>query len=567
MVGAWCVTAGRALLCAATTMGGLASSARADWLDDMPSVAAVARAVRDEIRESNNPNLTGDPDYLATQLAGTFVLLRWFMLFEALREANPATLDKTQAVREPNLSAQRRARMDAIATEYRQVELAIERGVGKRNGSDKKICDRKDTNLNRFGQKMSTPEVCHMERYRGGVDALHIAFAYRKAIFPRLFCDKGPLYHERFHDYFVDGDGYRPPGQRPIRPHNFAFVVVKQWPEVTQPMTTAAVCAAHGGDENGDGLCDAWQSRQVASPTGSACRPQAEGPNVRLGRIWLADDATIRVAFTREDPADQDVPSIKLYRGSRALRQVESIEIAAPIKVEKNLAKGGPEVAVLTTIGKLDSTSSARPRLTAVARGRGGQVSNDVTCKQIMKVPLLKMAREDPGGFFGPYDDADKAACAVAALAIDMTKRLEVGTSILTGNASKDYYLTSLVEGTWSWDEFLSWKPSGNALAVTEVDYKRSLQEAVDVSCRLPWPLTTLVHAAGTLHTHPNFWNRSQFSSGDIKYTRDIRVASDKVASGFERNYLAGHDGAVYSFDGKGGEQSPVTCPSVPTSR
>jgi len=252
------------------------SVVRADWLDDMPSVDEVAAAVRDQNREDapryrasdglrsvnglpSGPRRFADDDaeWYAARLAGTFEMLRWQLLFEALHETNPEVPAKWRPLSEPKKSTLERA--EKIAREYREVELALWSGIGKRPGYAKRLCDRPDTFLNRFGQKMGTRQECYQEQFHLNADLQHM-LAYRLAMFPRLFCHQGDYYQKRYQAYFNDGNGV-PPGTWD-RPHNYAYKLIRKekWPAIAQPRTSEQVCAASGSDKDGNGICDAWQA-------------------------------------------------------------------------------------------------------------------------------------------------------------------------------------------------------------------------------------------------------------------------------------------------------------------
>ena len=262
--------------CAALCLMLATSVVLADWLDDMPSVDEVAAAVREQNREdapryrasdgfrSVNGLPSGprrfaddDPEWYAARLAGTFEMLRWQLLFEALYETNPAVPSKWRPLSEPRSSTLERAAK--IGRQYREFELALLSGVGKRPGYAKSICDRPDTFLNRFGQKMGTRQECYQEQFHLNADLQHVK-SYRMAIFPRLFCHRGEYYQSRYEEYFNYGNGVR--AGYWDRPHNYVFKRIRQeqWPQVAPPQATEQVCTAYGGDKDGNGICDAWQA-------------------------------------------------------------------------------------------------------------------------------------------------------------------------------------------------------------------------------------------------------------------------------------------------------------------
>lgn len=94
---------------------GASAHASEDWLDDMPSVAAVARVAQQDVGP-----VYQQQDRVATRVAMTLLLLRQLMAYEAAAE--------------PAMSAQRRDRFTEIEAAYLQAELAIGRGLGHRKG-------------------------------------------------------------------------------------------------------------------------------------------------------------------------------------------------------------------------------------------------------------------------------------------------------------------------------------------------------------------------------------------------------------------------------------------------
>lgn len=215
-----------------------ASAAEKDWLDEMPSVPAVVQAVREQVElvRQKNPALAKDEDFLAEDIVGTFVLLRWVMDF--------------QSAKEWHMSDRRRERMRKIAMDYMQVELAIGLGVGKRKGHIKDNCDHKDSYLNRLGQKMhATPVECYQHRFHVDLSNVYPSFDHRNAIFPLLFCDRARYYLDLVRERIL-----KAPSPNPKSAETLSL------PDGVRPLGPA-VCTHHGyeSDSNGNGLCDDWE--------------------------------------------------------------------------------------------------------------------------------------------------------------------------------------------------------------------------------------------------------------------------------------------------------------------
>jgi hypothetical protein len=498
---------------------GSSAAAQDDWLDDMPSVAAVAHAVRDEVGVHWQPQgaTADDPDNYAVRLAGTFAMLRWFMLFEALRETNPTPLPGVIApLREPKMTKQRSDRMDAKAVEYRQVELAIERGIGKRAGYIKKECDRKDSYLNiRGGMMFATPQDCYRWKYGGGVNGSKIQFTWRQAIFPRLFCNKGKRYHERYQEYFAD-DSFTQRGNPGPRPHNYAYLRVKQWPVIAQPQSTAAVCAAHGGDANGDGLCDGWQGASTPTSTPSCAQPPEP---VSLLRVRQVDAVTVRIEYSSAKVLAH-APTLALWRLDKNNQQQSLIAstVVLPTPVSTDPTK---QVALLRTQpGALDVVVS-KPNL-GVYAGPNGKFG-DVWCRQATPVPSLVDYRADLSaslvGIYGPYNTPDEAAEAVELPSrylgdANSYRWFQVYREALgyiirdTRTKNAQYYATLPVLGPST--DFTN--PFANPGASGK-DFERSFDGSFAFSCRDPGDFKRFA----AFHTHPTYlvFNNNFFSGGD----------------------------------------------------
>lgn len=215
-----------------------ASAAEKDWLDEMPSVPAVIQAVREqvELTRQQNPALAKDEDFLAEDIVGTFVLLRWVM--------------DMQSDKEWYTSEEWRKRMRGIEMGYMQVELAIGLGVGKRKGHIKDNCDHKDSYLNRLGQKMhATPVECYQYRFHVDLSNVYPSLNHRNAIFPLLFCDRARYYLDLVQEQVRKTP---PPRRTPAQTLSL--------PDGVRPLGPA-VCEHYGydSDRNKNGLCDDWE--------------------------------------------------------------------------------------------------------------------------------------------------------------------------------------------------------------------------------------------------------------------------------------------------------------------
>ncbi len=240
-----------------------ASAAEKDWLDEMPSVPAVIQAVREqvELARQQNPALAKDEDFLAEDIVGTFVLLRWVM--------------DMQSDKEWYTSEEWRKRMRGIEMGYMQVELAIGLGVGKRKGHIKDNCDHKDSYLNRLGQKMhATPVECYQHRFHVDLSNVYPSFNHRNAIFPLLFCDRARYYLD-----LVQEQVRKTPPPRRMPAQTLSL------PDGMRPLGPA-VCEhyRYDSDRNKNGLCDDWEkpltkTSRVRTATADGCRSPEAAPS------------------------------------------------------------------------------------------------------------------------------------------------------------------------------------------------------------------------------------------------------------------------------------------------
>ncbi len=509
------------LVTLALLLPAVAARAQSDWIDLFPSPTIVAHAAFEELKvtaQRGNAGLTTDDDSIAINLAGSFVVLRQLLFLKSNAEMG--------------MLPQRKDKIRRLAAAYAQAELTIGQGAAGRRGY---IWRAPPTGMGCAGDQR-----CYKRWFDLHLNASTSRAEYRQRLLQRLFpCSEmaTELYE--------------------LRQSRATTIPFFPSPSVTLQIEPELVgqappgCAAMGGDHNGNGLCDDWERVAVTASQPGAAQPiavvaSACSPKVELSSIWQRDSTTIEVSFKRLAPTETGVPVIHLFRGNRTAPQDEPIAVSRVAIAKTPAATGAPEVALMTTQSDLKPIPAV-PWLSAVSVARDNHVSNAVTCKQTIRVPILALARADPVGYFGPYPDADSAACASAALARAMTDRRalifrrEIAVVILTARAKSDYYLSSFVEG--------------NRFSVQDAQFKQAVNQAEHFRCRSPWSAPD-VHYAGTVHTHIHWLiDGNDFSSPDIEDT----LRSKKTWPDYERNYLVGTDDRVYSFDGS--RQRVVACP------
>lgn len=207
-----------------------------DWIDEMPSVAVVAEAVR------QNPYNGPAPGYgPAADLVGTFNLLRFIMKYQSAEEAP--------------MSAVRIAKMRSIEYAYMQAELAISQGVAGGKGP---WATRKCEDWEKF-----SPVACRMYYFNSWAENSYISWSHRIIILPFLFpCERAKRYIK------VGGLIGPMPFNFIYKPSETLSLPADALTAPTGSPTLLAGCASYGGDANGNGICDNWERSFAAGGAG-----------------------------------------------------------------------------------------------------------------------------------------------------------------------------------------------------------------------------------------------------------------------------------------------------------
>ena len=550
-----------ASLCFVALIGALrpGPARAADWLDEMPAVPVVVQAVREQLEvdrlnpgAASHPAHGGDADSLASRIAGTLLLLRWFMEFES----------RSEWFMLPARRAERRARMEAIALDYMQVELAMGLGVEKHRGSIKTGCDRPDTYQNR---KLYVGVECYRRTFKIMVD-IYSSYAYRQSIFPRLFCKSGQAYHERFHKNFT-GSG-----------SNFIVTsagVTRQLPGGQKPLG-AALCKPYGGDANGNGLCDAWEMPLAGGLSGQASSA-ACGSQIQLVSVKTLDLRTVRVEFTR--PSGTGAPPVEflLVREDRDSGRRVSIPVVferweparsqpAPAAMAPHphadcpsavagVGSRRPEAVVLRTTGTALGANLERPWLSVTARSNGG-VLDTARCRQAVPMPSYAEFKADldagldKGALWGPYATADLAVVIAEPAARDYTAAnvhfnvvdREVAAWVIRDARDMNYYVTSFVLGPHVL------RLIGTA-SVGANEFLLSRDTTFSASCERAEEFQPVAY----IHTHPDIGRHldvnNRFSDDDWLAAFCARKEPSTPAS-FVGSYLLRPDRCIDMIDG-----------------
>jgi hypothetical protein len=223
-------------------LGSLAVTAHAasDWIDELPTVTAVAHAVAEQLKidtanwrfDVRGITLEDDDDLFAVYVVGTLVLLRQIILYKYQEEKS--------------LSPEREAKLRSVVAAYLEAELLIGKGVVTRRGYLTTAQKCGDTDCKRRWFKIGISNV-------GGA-------SYRRRILPRLFpCDNDLAagLDRLAQSYAV---------RAPYLPSPAVTLTIE--PELA--CVAPKGCSGYGGDADGNGLCDDWQSPPPTTPGSNA---------------------------------------------------------------------------------------------------------------------------------------------------------------------------------------------------------------------------------------------------------------------------------------------------------
>jgi hypothetical protein len=273
------VRAVRIAIVLAAAWGGSIAQAQ-DWLDDMPTLERVALVAYQDGAATQDAH--------ATQVARILILLRQAMAYRAASE--------------PNMSAERQARLQWLDASYQQVELAIGEGLGKRSGglSPAQVQQYYES---RRHQKCALAE-CFDYWLKGQLEWWGAA-KFRDRVLPMLMpCVRAQEFG------------------RLVAQHAMSAPLVPETPALTRALTEAGTAAmvampaeacneSLGRDVDGDGLCSDWEARlddvkpgaAVASSCGCVepeqgnmpCDSRREYKKAAKGYRLYVDDAHVRV--------------------------------------------------------------------------------------------------------------------------------------------------------------------------------------------------------------------------------------------------------------------------------
>ena len=453
-----------------------------DWIDELPTVTAVAHAVAEQLKidtadwrfDVRGIALKDDDDLFAVYVVGTLVLLRQIILYK---------------YQEESLSPEREAKLRCVVAAYLEAELLVGQAIGKRRGY------------------LTTARKCRdMECYRRWfkIDISNVRGAsYRGRILPRLFPRNQPLAAEL--DRLAQSYAVR----APYLPSPAETLEME--PEVAG--LAPAGCSTYGGDANRNGLCDDWEN-PGADAGAFACR-------IVLDKVRMAADGGLRVTLVKGSATPGTTVSFRVLRAEKPVIDAGAKEV---------WPRGKPGGAVIQLAEEPDASPYAliaegvdltpdplHPYL--LVEASSGPSAGPVHCEQPLLIWLPRQRNPAPSGLHGPYRSADAAVLATRAIALERTAANEAAFLVLHDSRGTDdhYYTTPPVAAS---------PPEGiSRPLVTGDDYGRSLRGAFAGSCED----VASFAIASWVYTHPEVWwgldyGGNNFSMIDFNFAISIRL-------------------------------------------
>jgi hypothetical protein len=451
-----------------------------DWIDELPTVTAVAHAVAAQLVidtadwrfDQRGIALKDDDDLFAVYLVGTLVLLRQIILYKYQDE---------------ELSPEREAKLRCAVAAYLEAELLVGEWLGKRRGY------------------LTTARRCRdMECYRRWfkIDIGNVRSAsYRGRILPRLFAEQRAAELDRLAQSYAVRAPYLPSPAETLMME----------PEAAG--LAPAGCSTYGGDANRNGLCDDWENPK-ARAGGHACR-------IVLEKVRMATGGALRVSLVKGSAVPGATVAFRVLRSEHPVIDAAASEV---------WPRGKPGGVVIQAAEEPDANPYA-----IVAEGvdltpdpmhpyllvevTSATSAGPVHCEQPLLIWLPRQRKPIPRGLHGPYRSADAAVLATRSIALERTAANEAAFLVLHAARGPEdrYYATPPVAAS---------PPAGASRPiVTGDDYGRSLRDGLAGSCEDVENLAI----ASWVHTHPEVWwgldyGGNNFSMIDFNLAIGIRL-------------------------------------------
>jgi hypothetical protein len=480
-----------------------AAHAQSDWIDEFPSVTAVALAAYAELKvtsERDKLDMTHDDDSIAVNLAGTFVVLRQIMFLKYTAE--------------PSMSKEREDKLAEVLAAYEEAELAIGKGAPGRHGYI--------TRGPPTGQDCRDLE-CYRRWFLLHLNAHTSRAEYRERVVKRLFpCgDRAKELNDLSQRNALTIPYFPSPA-----------VTLRVEPELAQ--LAPAGCATYGGDANQNGLCDDWErpldGGRAAVASGSTCAP------IVLEKVRMASGNGLIVTLAKNSGKLGETASFRVSRSSGPAMDANAQQVwTGETKIQPGTRPDGPLQVILAqdTSFRIDPTSSGpnmdKPWL--IVEVTSDRSSAPVGCARPLPITDLSRERTHNGvGLFGPYPDVGKAIYPAGFKALVLTgKPGESGYVILRRDPATGplvFYATAPVPATQP-------TSAGKQPKFLAEDYRASIKGSFEKSCEDLENFALI----GTVHTHPSEWvelpSNDNFSLNDFNQGIKIgRTAASDFGGG-----------------------------------
>lgn len=467
-----------------------ACNARADWLDEMPSVTAVSEAAHEELKVDaqrwKRPDAVRDEDNIAVSLVGTLTLLRQILFLKYNDE--------------PPMSPEREAKLKEIYAAYSEAELVIGQGASGRRGY-----------ITRDPGRGCRDAACYRRWFENDSSNVRIRAEYRGRVLPRLFPCGGRAkeLYDLYQRHAVDVPHLPSPA-----------VTGRVEPEVAG--IAPAGCAAFGGDANRNGLCDDWEKiAQSATPPSGATK----SVGIRMLSLktnHLTPVGGVRVTIAPDSAMPGTTACFRLLRADRPALGAGTEIWQGVGRIEAGADPAAPLHAMLADKVSLE-VDAKKPFL--LLEVTSAPSYGAVSCEQPLPTWEQRHRRPAPNGWHGPYPRTDVAVVPAGEIALGMTADMECGFAIGRDMRSPvaAYYVSPPICGAAS-TEF------------SEDEYRRSMLQGIERSCREITDFALVSY----VHTHPESPVPAIDKRNDYFSTQDFNQAilQKKQDTLYEKSYM-----------------------------
>ena len=459
-----------------------------DWIDELPTVTAVAHASTDELKvttanwrfDLRGIELKDDDDLAAVTLSGTLVLIRKIILYKFQEESS--------------LSIEREGKLRAIVAAYEEAELVIGQATGNRRG------------YLTTAQKCRDME-CHRRWFKTHMSNVYIGAEYRKRILTRLFsCERAQELDRLAQSYAL---------RAPFLPSPSVTLSID--PELKGIAPPG--CSAYGGDMNRNGLCDEWETPPSTKITADAGTPECAP--VAMSKVRMAQGGGLRVTFDKDGARPGMRIKFVVKRSDKPVVDAKSVEILSDDAVVQGPSGSNTDMYAIIAPSVSITPEESKPYL--LVEAVGGRTAKPVHCEQPISTWLQRQLNSGPEGLHGPYPSANQAVVLAGQIALQLTTaEHETGFLILRDIRSTQGGYYAMPPGR-----------SKKTLTFTPEDYGQTVLKAFENSCE---EMENFALAA-TVHTHPD--SRLPFLNWPSDFPVRMCVDSSNDPSCFRNDYFS----------------------------